>query len=619
MARCETADGNGPLCAPAFLARLLGEAAGIPEWREAPPREDLARAFAGLGTSTRRRLLALIPESTLLEIFSIAKERDLAQFLQALFQVAHTLENNERLPAASALYSALASLSEASPLRDRARARLDAVLGRGEPGARAEFLLRRLAGQSTEPCGLFGMVLAGLGYSRARLAAATLLGSASANPLTRGLGARTLSGIAGLLLEAPAFVFGARAAQAVSAGRADPHYTDLSQELLGSYLSFGAMHLVGGLGRLALGAWGRGAYGEGLLRLAVPPLSLFGGLLLGRRFEEELGLRRAQPRATTFIDTLATLLQLGVAGRMVPAVTTPEALWRRSLLERAPSGRESRTYPGTDLGWRGRWEAFGASATAGISHPTLSRTRRREPWREHLTLMSNNSEGDGRGPREGATGGKIVSLAAYRERRKRREDPTPLRVTTDRPEAETLSRRLLEAADADLWVDSLRHAMLTWHPTQSVRQFNAEFLTIEARLARHPAYLSALLGHLAIRDRPAAKSLLVLLDLAPAESWLRGDGEVQTALRRRVSETLSEEEVHDAAHVLHSRFLDATASPVRGDSRVRNWGESLWRQRLLQVPAVFLPALRDVTLGDSQFLFLTHRLGLHSEVYPNEP
>ncbi len=611
----EATNRDAALCAPAFLARLLGEAAGIPEWVESPPRDDLARAFAGLGVFARARLLALIPESTLQEIFSLAEERDSPQLLEAIFHLARDLENTDRLPAAAALYSGLASLTEPSPLRSRVQARLDAVLGRGDAGTRAEFLLRRLAAQSTETSSLFGMVLAGLGYARGRLAAAALLGSAAANPLTRGLGARFLSGTSGLLLEAPAFVLGARALRSLSGGGAAPEHGTLAQELLGGYLSFGAMHLAGGLGRLALGAWGRGALGEGALRTVLPSFSLFAGLLLGRRVEEEMGLRERQPRATTFTDTLATLLQLRVASRLLPATAPPEALLRRTLLEVAPSGREASSRVSPGFIWNDRLALASNPARGGVPASGLGRPPRRDPLREHIVFMSSDSEGPGDGPRPGRPGAKVIYLDAVRAGR-RREDPTPLRVETNRPNSESLSRRMLEADDPEIWIESLRHAMVTWHPIQSVRQFNADFFTIEARLGQQPAYVSGLLGHLAIRDAAAAKTLLVLLDLAPAHSWLRSDGEVQTAIRRRAGEVLSEEELQDTAHVLHSRFLSATGSPNLGNAFARRRGEALWRDRLTRVPSVFLPALRDVTLGEDQFLFLTQRLGLHSEGYP---
>lgn len=616
FSRGAAADRGASLRATAFLARLLGEAAGIPEWVESPPREELARAFAGLGVLARGRLLALIPESTLQEIFALAEERDPAQLLEALLHLARGLENTDRLPAATALYAGLAALPDPSPARTGARSRLDAVLGRGDAWTRAEFLLRRLAAHSTETSSLGGMVLAGIGYARARLGAAALLGSAAANPLTRNLGARLLSGTAGLLLEAPAFVLGSRTLRRITAETAASEQGPWTQELLGAYLSFGAMHLVGGLGSLALGAWGRGAFGEGALRAVLPSLSPFVGLLLGRRLEEELGLRERQPRATTFTDALATLLQLRVSSRLLPATASPEALTRRTLLEAAPSGRESPGRVRPAFEWPGRLAPALNSAGAGIPASGHGGPPRRDPMREHIVFMSSDSEGPGDGaPRPGRPGAKVIYLDSARARRQR-EDPTPLRIETELSNSENLSRRMLEAGDPDLWIESLRHAMVTWHPIQSVRQFNAEFFTIESRLGQQPAYVSGLLGHLAIRDAAAAKTLLVLLDLAPAHSWLRMDAEVQTAIRRRAGEVLSEEELQDTAHVLHSRFVTATARPHPGNAFAHRRGEVLWRERLTRVPAVFLPALRDVTLGDKQFLFLTRHLGFHAENYP---
>ncbi|MCC6272707.1 MAG: hypothetical protein IT572_04515 [Deltaproteobacteria bacterium] len=616
FSRGAAADRGASLCAPAFLARLLGEAARIPEWVEGPPPEDLARAFAGLGASARGRLLTLIPESTLQEIFALAEERDPAQFLEALFHLARGLENTDRLPAAAALYAGLAALPDPSPARDGARSRLDAVLGRGDAWARAEFLVRRLAAHSTEIASLGGMVLAGIGYARARLGVAALLGSTAANPLTRGLGARFLSGTAGLLLEAPAFVLGSRILRRITGERAASEQGSGTQELLGAYLSFGAMHLVGGLGSLALGAWGREAFGEGALRAVLPSLSLFAGLLLGRRLEEELGLRERQPRATTFTDALATLLQLRVAARLLPTTASPETLIRRALLETAPSGRESPGRVAPAFSWHGRLAPALHPAGAGVPATGREGPPRRDPLREHIVFMSSDSEGPGGGSsRPGRPGAKVIYLDAVRAGR-RREDPTPRRVETESPDPESLSRRMLAADDPDLWIESLRHAMVTWHPVQSVRQFNADFFTIESRLGQQPAYVSGLLGHLAIRDAAAAKTLLVLLDLAPAHSWLRMDAEVQTAIRRRAGEVLSEEELQDTAHVLHSRFVTATARPHPGNAFAHRRGELLWREKLTRVPAVFLPALRDVTLGDKQFLFLTRHLGFHAENYP---
>lgn len=274
-----------------------------------------------------------------------------------------------------------------------ARERLAVSQGGGSTGARAEFLLRGLARQASDPALLFGMGLASGVFSLTRaMTLSRLLAAPTASALTRGFGARALASVAGFAVEAPVFTLGTRlGAEALGRGQ-DWSRAALGRDLASSYLVLGAMKMAHG-GSAAL--YGRSR----LLGVGrVPPLqglfqqtATLGGILLGHQAETALGLRPAQSASQTLTDSLAMLLQFHVAGRLSahligrPYAAMEAALDRQSRVGASgPSTPAEGDIPGLAVPF-----PFGLRpALVGPSAP-LSRPLRESPLPAmQLSLMS---------------------------------------------------------------------------------------------------------------------------------------------------------------------------------------------------------------------------------------
>ncbi|MCC6272996.1 MAG: hypothetical protein IT572_05975 [Deltaproteobacteria bacterium] len=229
-------------------------------------------------------------------------------------------ELEQRLEIAAEVYSRLLREAGDYPaILRRARERLDAVQGRGNWAPRAEFLLRRLAQEASEPTALFAMGAAGAAFRVTRLAALSRLSAApGVNFLTRGFGARAISGLAGFTVEAPTFTLAGRLAGTALGREQDWGLRVLGRDLASSFLVLGGLKLAG---------WGAGAVHRGLagaagtlrerpLQILFQQGGMLTGILLGHRMEEWAGLRLPVAGATTLVDSLAMLLQFNVAGRL---------------------------------------------------------------------------------------------------------------------------------------------------------------------------------------------------------------------------------------------------------------------------------------------------------------
>lgn len=270
------------------------------------------------------------------EIQSLERESDPELRAEGFFQMALRLENSGNLEVAVEIYREFLQAGETIPtasatLRSRAQQRLDAILGRGAVGPRAEFLLRRLAQEATDPTMILSMAMGSAVFRMTRLAVLGRLTSApTAGFLTRGLGAQALAGLAGFALEAPAFTLSGRGLRSLVARPETSQEPSLAAELASSYLSLGALKMTGllssGLARhLRLG---EGSFGTSALQLG----SGLSGLLLARRLENTAGLRPDQGGAIALVDSLATLLQFRVGGRLAGQLFGPRfAAWERGL------------------------------------------------------------------------------------------------------------------------------------------------------------------------------------------------------------------------------------------------------------------------------------------------
>ncbi|MDL1872497.1 hypothetical protein FBR05_09840, partial [Deltaproteobacteria bacterium PRO3] len=177
------------------------------------------------------------------ELRALARESDPELFFESLLSYGLRRESAGEIEAAARVY---ARIQEAAPeeFSRRAARRLDAMVGRGAAGPRAEFLLRRLAGEASDPAALFAMGTAVTVFRLARLASlARLSASPAANLFTRGFGARAAASLAGFALEAPAFTFAGRLANQALGREQDWGPGAVGRDLASSYLVLGGLKL----------------------------------------------------------------------------------------------------------------------------------------------------------------------------------------------------------------------------------------------------------------------------------------------------------------------------------------------------------------------------------------
>ncbi len=311
---------------------------------------------------------------------SLRVESDPALLYEGLLHLGIHFEQADRLEVAATIFSGL-SERPLGTVSQRARAHLDAIQGRGSLGARAEFLLRRLSREASDPAMLVGMAGAQAIFSIARAALLSrLAASPTANFLTRGFGARALASVGAFSLEAPSFVAFTRVANAALGREQDWSGTALRREIAGSYLTLGALKLSG---------WGTGlamprsqSWSAGLYRQA----GIWGGIYLGHSLETRLGLRPQVDGATTLVDSLAMLLQFHVSGRLLQE-TLPgmeglnrDLVLRSELLASAPSKN-------SNLG------PFGASPALAVAEQGALPERPVSPSLDNV-LMSAQAPGD---------------------------------------------------------------------------------------------------------------------------------------------------------------------------------------------------------------------------------
>ncbi|MCC6272712.1 MAG: hypothetical protein IT572_04540 [Deltaproteobacteria bacterium] len=241
------------------------------------------------------------------------------------------------------------------PLRTRAQEHLDAILGRGAFGPRAEFLLRNLAQQSSDPAMLSAMGTAGAVFRMTRLATLSRL-AATPNPgfLTQLIGAGRLASLTGFALEAPAFTLAGRLGNEVLGRRQDWSGAALGRDFASSYLVLGGLKLAGHVGaNLVFALPARGRTQGSPLQLLFQQGSMLAGIMLGHSLEERLGLRPHLDGATTLVDSLALLLQFHVAGALSrPLFGGSFGAWPRRLdLQAEPSGSPLKPALGPRLAW----------------------------------------------------------------------------------------------------------------------------------------------------------------------------------------------------------------------------------------------------------------------------
>lgn len=328
------------------------------------------------------------------ELRALERETDPSLFLEGLLACAARREAAGDLELAAEIYSSIAGTNLGTQ-QGRAQRALDAIVGRGAAGPRAEFLLRRFAEQASDPAALFAMGAAGAVFRLTRVATlGRLTVSPGANLFTRGFGARATASLAGFVLEAPAFTLAGRAANAALGRTQDWSGEALARDFASSYLVLGGLKLAGwGSGAAYRGLAGpAGAVRERPLRTLFQQTGMFGGILLGHSLEERLGLRPHVDGATTFVDSLALLLQFNVAGNLTRQAFGPRfAAWERGLDLRAetldnalPTRLSGPGFGGLQLAW------------AGPGPHSSSRHLSAEIVPPHAMAMAMHGEGTGK-------------------------------------------------------------------------------------------------------------------------------------------------------------------------------------------------------------------------------
>ena len=316
---------------PGPLSRALGEGGA----------GGLREAWDMLSASERREIRGRLGDGAVEEMLSLAAERDAAVLGESLISLGIRLENAERLEAAAGIFAVVVGAVRERPLQERARTRLDAILGRGAVLPRLEFLGRRLAAQASDPAMIAGMAGAGLAFRMTRLAALSRL-SAGSGFFSRPLVARGLANAAGFGVESVAFTGSVRAANAALGRRQDWSARALWHEYAAGTLTLGALKLTGALARLGVSRIGPNPHPFGrFTQMALPQAALFGGILLSHDLEARLGLRPHVDGATSVTDALGTLLQFHVGGRLAREVSGPRLQGLEQELERRAAGLEA--------------------------------------------------------------------------------------------------------------------------------------------------------------------------------------------------------------------------------------------------------------------------------------
>ncbi len=284
------------------------------------------------------------------EFQAILREKDPEMVLEAWLAFGMRLEEAGKAERAAELYAAMG-----------AKQRLDALMGRGSTGLRAEVLIRNFTKTATDHRVILPMFGASvLGRSVASLTLSRLAATPRAHWFSRGIGARIGAGTGAFLTELTTFAALGRALAPHSEG---PFADDLKR----SALTLGALKLAGwGAGKLHPNPW-------------LSQGGTFVGLLASHKLEVQLGLRPDSEGASTVTDSLATMLSLGVGSSLGSRFLGPgwqrwvaELEARNRLSPDRPFGRPWETPLSKPLTWAAEGPGMGALSS---SKPPLQPAR----------------------------------------------------------------------------------------------------------------------------------------------------------------------------------------------------------------------------------------------------
>ncbi len=288
--------------------------------------ETLGRAFRSLSNEEQASLKQKVGEQRLQEILSISECRNSEEYWASALNFGVRLKQNHQLAEAGGVLEWIGQSAGSENIRLRAQAELDAILGKGNAGLRAEFLVSRFSHDVTDHRMIVPMIAGSAAFSLVRTATLARLAGASARTWYQtGLGARAVSGLAGFAVEVPVFSMSSRGLMQLGGEAISWDSTSVGKDLAGATLTLGTLKLLGFAGNQGfLKIHGFNELGvvtrlNGLAKfnqVFIPQGSMFLGMLAAHKLEEKIGLRPHVDGATTVMDTLASQLSLGIGSHL---------------------------------------------------------------------------------------------------------------------------------------------------------------------------------------------------------------------------------------------------------------------------------------------------------------
>lgn len=320
----------------AALHLLAGERAADPVFlalgSSIREQGSFQKAVRGLSQADRAYVDTHIGGARLFQLSALEQEADAELFFEQLLSFWQQGQGEADTAARLAGLAWLAETpAEKVPDRIRAKARRehDAILGRGALGPRIEILLKHLSQGATDPRMILPMMGASLlGKLVQGGLLARLLAGSEATWYSRGLGARTMAAFGAFQAESLGF---ALSHHALSVFPQDSFGAEWARAALG----LGAMKLGAGLGLKASGLLSGGGMAQRIGQRLLAPTSVFLGLSMAAQLETHLGLRPPAEPTTLMVDSLASMLALGLGMRLGRQLLGP----RWAAFERELDGR----------------------------------------------------------------------------------------------------------------------------------------------------------------------------------------------------------------------------------------------------------------------------------------